>query len=1204
MDATLPARCRSAFPLPVRQQGETAVRERRVVVLPEFDDGFMVVVESKNRRESNLVDIRLQDLPDGVLHVECTCSQPHKPPLCSHVWAAIVQFDREFGFSTEDWDDLVICRINYDEDEDDEDVAPYRARVRERFNQNANEADKEGPNAGGNGASTASAPEPASRPMATWRHQLARIRQSLHDHTHGRTDPVSSSADTNADPRFQHRYWFALKPEYDHRVQPLTLHLYRNIRLINEPWSDEPQPVSRDDISIDHIPDSAERLILGALLASNDIDSSAESGWDHGLKEGDSKGLAPDEQLKRVFETLPPDSTSRVKVPPSLVNTLLPRMAELRRLAWIQPSTAREAIRLLPLAWDDGPAFRVQLEVTALPASDDDVSREPAAGKSEARKSAAQQQGAGEQQEAGGDMPATPTAFAVQLWLERDGERLPAKKAIATFEGGLLLLEDRIARIQAADMTWVNLLRSSDTLEVHQADLPAFLEQLGNMPYVPRLTFHEQLGIVQEQGTPRGQLNIDQAEPVLNRFTCYPTLYYGEQEIGMAALSNLIWDGPARKLIQRDKRAEELLLSRLPDLNMRSEYRFSRPVSYWFMAAELPGIVRCLTDEGWTVVAQGKRIRGGGQMSARVTTGIDWFDVDAKLCYGDAEVAFPRVLEALRNRDELIRLDDGTHGLLPEAWLRRFAGIAGLGREQDEHVRFHRSQALLLEALLAEQEQVEKDRDFTELCQKLSRFDGIKPAEAPAGFQGTLRSYQREGLAWLQFLEEFQLGGCLADDMGLGKTIQVLSLLEARRRVAKKRSKRQKSTEPQGRTSLVVVPKSLIFNWLEEAKRFTPELNVIDYTGPQRHEVADQLGAADVVLTTYGTLRRDIESLREVVFEYAILDEATAIKNYESLTAKAARLIQAKHRLAMTGTPVENHLGELWSLFEFLNPGMLGRHVSFQQLVSASQSDVEALEMLRTGLRPFILRRTKEQVLTELPEKSEQTLYCDMPNRQRKIYDELRDHFRDQVTSKVKQIGLNRAKMHVLEALLRLRQAACDPRLIDENESPGAKIEVLMERLDELVERGHKALVFSQFTSLLSLVRQSIEHKGWEYAYLDGRTRRRQECVERFQQDPACQLFLISLKAGGHGLNLTAADYVFILDPWWNPAIEAQAVDRAHRLGQTRRVMAYRIICRDTVEDKILQLQQTKREVADAIVSADKSLIGTLTADELQVLLR
>jgi SNF2 family DNA or RNA helicase len=543
----------------------------------------------------------------------------------------------------------------------------------------------------------------------------------------------------------------------------------------------------------------------------------------------------------------------------------------------------------------------------------------------------------------------------------------------------------------------------------------------------------------------------------------------------------------------------------------------------------------------------------------------------------------------------MITLGDGTMGMLPDDWLRKYGLLVDLGTTTTEGtLRFSKTQAGLLDAMLAAQPGSNVDADFSRVRQELRAFEGIEALDAPAGFQGELRPYQREGLGWLEYLRQFGFGGILADDMGLGKTIQVLALLQRRR------SKRQAKGP-----SLIVVPRSLVFNWMQEASRFTPRLKVLDYTGPNRHGLRDEFSKYDLIVTTYGTMRSDVAELRSYEFDYAILDEAQAIKNADSQSAKAARLLRAKHRLAMSGTPIENHLGELWSIFEFLNPGMLGTSSVFKRAAAgASGQDEEARKLLAKALRPFILRRTKQQVVSDLPEKIEQTLYCDLENGQRKLYDDLLAHYRSTLLRKNTD-ELRTSKIEVLEALLRLRQASCHPGLIDPNriDEPAAKLDMLLPQLAEVVDEGHKVLVFSQFTSFLAIVRKRLDEEGIVYEYLDGRTRNREERVERFQTDPACPVFLISLKAGGLGLNLTAAEYVYLLDPWWNPAVEAQAIDRSHRIGQTNTVFAYRLIVRDTVEQKIVDLQQKKRDLADAILSADSRLIQTLTRDDLEFLL-
>ncbi|HIE97869.1 MAG TPA: DEAD/DEAH box helicase [Fuerstia sp.] len=373
-----------------------------------------------------------------------------------------------------------------------------------------------------------------------------------------------------------------------------------------------------------------------------------------------------------------------------------------------------------------------------------------------------------------------------------------------------------------------------------------------------------------------------------------------------------------------------------------------------------------------------------------------------------------------------------------------------------------------------------------------------------------------------------------------------------------------------------------------------------------RASLRDDFSKYDVILSTYGTVRRDIVILKDIEFEYVVLDEAQTIKNPSSQIARASRLLRAKHRLALSGTPIENNAGDLWSIFEFLNPGMLGRSTAFRSHVSDPES-VDSRQLVSRGLRPFILRRTKQQVASELPDRLEETIYCDMQEDQRRLYDELRLHYRDSLLGVVEKQGIAKSKMHVLEALLRLRQAACHPALLNrgDEEEPYAKLEFLIPHLDELVSTNHKSLVFSQFTSMLSIVRQHLDAAGIEYEYLDGQTRDRQRRVTNFQENDDCRVFLISLKAGGLGLNLTAADYVFLLDPWWNPAVEAQAIDRAHRVGQTRNVFAYRMICRDTVEEKIAELQQKKRALADAILDGgdQKSILKDLSVEDLELLL-
>jgi superfamily II DNA or RNA helicase len=609
---------------------------------------------------------------------------------------------------------------------------------------------------------------------------------------------------------------------------------------------------------------------------------------------------------------------------------------------------------------------------------------------------------------------------------------------------------------------------------------------------------------------------------------------------------------------------------------------------------KVPALVRTLLDAGWSVLAEGVRYRALDGPGLRVSSGIDWFQINA-VVEGDATVELPALLAALKSGRRTVMLGDGTIGMLPEQWLARVAPVFALGEEDELGVRFRPSQVALIDAMLAEQPDVDWDEGCARAREAVRTFDRVAPEPAPLTFIGELRDYQREALGWMRFLRAFGFGGCLADDMGLGKTVMVLAMLDARR------------TDPtrQHGPSVVVMPRSLVFNWTSEAARFAPQLRIVDFAHANRAGDAAALADADIVFITYGTLRRDVAVLKDVHFDYVILDEAQAIKNAATATAKAVRLLRGDHKLALTGTPIENHLGELYSLFEFLNPGLLGsgRVLDGRRLLGSTSSP-EYMARLAAGLRPFFLRRTKEHVTPELPPRTDETLYCELDGEQRQVYDQLRLHYRQTLLKKVDREGMVKTRFEILEALLRLRQAACHTGLLHAvAASESAKFEMLLPRLGELVAEGRKALVFSQFTSLLALLRPRLDAEGIKYEYLDGKTRDREARVARFQEDETCSLFLISLKAGGVGLNLTAAEYVFLLDPWWNPAVEMQAIDRTHRIGQENPVFAYRLVAQDTVEERILELQAQKRALADAILDAGTGGLRGLERADLDALL-
>ena len=583
-------------------------------------------------------------------------------------------------------------------------------------------------------------------------------------------------------------------------------------------------------------------------------------------------------------------------------------------------------------------------------------------------------------------------------------------------------------------------------------------------------------------------------------------------------------------------------------------------------------------------------------ISLFVSSGIDWFDVQAVVKFGDVPVSLAEVRRALRRRQRYVKLADGSIGEIPAEWIKRYRHLFELGEVEEERVRLGAHHALLLEELAAESDAFDADARFRERLQRLKDFTGIEPRPVPQGFTGELRPYQKAGYDWLHFLHEYEFGGCLADDMGLGKTVQVLAFL-----LSLRESGHVKAAD------LIVVPRSLLVNWEREAARFTPSLRVLVHAGAGRTRSSEVFDHYDLVVTTYGLVLRDLELLRAYHFHYVVLDESQAIKNPAAKTSRAVRLLRSDHRLALTGTPVENSSLELWAQFAFLNPGLLGNLEYFKREFAGPierHNDHEAAQLLQRMVHPFILRRTKEQVAPELPPRTERVLYCDMEPAQRRLYERWRDRYRAIVLGLLDEAQSGaQVRMKILEGLLRLRQIAIHPLLVEEKfRGRSAKMELLAELLETLRAEGHKALIFSQFVQVLKLVRQELDRQQVPYAYLDGRTRKRQAQVDLFQHDPSVPFFLISLKAGGLGLNLTAADYVIHIDPWWNPAVEAQAADRTHRIGQEKPVFIYKLITRDTVEEKILQLQERKRQLVDQLITTDRQFLKTLSREEIEML--
>lgn len=774
---------------------------------------------------------------------------------------------------------------------------------------------------------------------------------------------------------------------------------------------------------------------------------------------------------------------------------------------------------------------------------------------------------------------AAESRYQITARVVRGDASLPFEDMESVIDG-IIFIDHRACRFDDRGQTsWLQALRTSGPVEIPYSDTDAFRDALLRAP-VPNITLPPELGWTLADVTPQPILALvhDGWSSELHGELLFQ---YGEWRVSI--LSREAQKTFDSRLIRRDTAREDAFRARLTAagaIAVWDGFRVRQP--------QLEQLVRTLSADGWSIEIDRAPVQLIEGLELEISSGIDWFDLDVSASFGDrGSLALPQLLAASEAKKSLVRLADGSYGILPTGWDDTLAPLVDLGKQDGDVLRFRPSQSLLVDALLGAK--AKTDPPFRKLRERITSA-APAPRQEPATLRTTLRPYQRAGLGWLHFLRESGLGGCLADDMGLGKTVQTLAILEELRAGG--------NTRP----SLVVAPRSLLFNWATEAKKFAPALRVVEHHGASRAN--NTLTDCDIVLTTYATMRLDVAQLSSIEFEYVILDEAQAIKNASSQVAKATRLLRSQHRLALSGTPIENHLGELWSLFEFLNPGLLGSARAFSRTFTAKNVPPERREALARALRPLILRRTKDQVAPELPERIEQTLYCELEGLQKAEYEALRDHYREALLGRVQNGGIEKARMQILEALLRLRQAACAPALIEPSTNAGsAKLELLMNELRDVVEAGHRALVFSQFTGFLALLRRELDDAKLEYLYLDGKTRDRQSLVEHFQSGDGPPLFLISLKAGGLGLNLTNADYIFLLDPWWNPAVEAQAIDRAHRIGRQKPVVAYRLIARDTVEEKILELQARKRELADSIISQDNSVLRKLEVEDLELLL-
>ncbi|WP_300161083.1 DEAD/DEAH box helicase, partial [Solidesulfovibrio sp.] len=654
-------------------------------------------------------------------------------------------------------------------------------------------------------------------------------------------------------------------------------------------------------------------------------------------------------------------------------------------------------------------------------------------------------------------------------------------------------------------------------------------------------------------------------------------------------------------LMARDQEAEAALIAQLQEMNFQP-----RNNANWFLEPE-EAIVFLLDAypklvEKYRVFGEKNLTRYKVRLSQPVIVAEvesdekeKWFDLDLAVQYDDQRVPIDKIWKAWTQGKRYVQLKDGSYTSLPESWLEKLSHkLRALGYDTDKppQSKFKQFEAPVLDKILEDLPEARTDSFWNTLRQKIHSFREIVQVRPPKGLHADLRPYQVQGLSYLNFLKDYGFGGILADEMGLGKTVQTLSFI-------------QHNVERGARgPNLIIVPTSVLPNWEREADKFVPDLKQLIIYGARRENMFKKIGESDLVITTYALLRRDLDELLKFEFAAIILDEAQNIKNPNTITARSVRRLNGKTRICLSGTPIENNLFELWSLFEFLMPGFLGGQNSFQRGIvkPIKDGDEETLEYLRGRVRPFILRRTKSEVAKDLPPKVENVYYCNLLDEQLDLYAALAKKLKEQVLATVDEKGMAKSQMSILDALLKLRQICCHPRLLKldlpgvNTNLPSGKFDAFKDLITDCIEEGHKVLVFSQFVQMLHIIRSWMTIGQVPFAYLDGSSKDRFEQVDRFNDDENIKVFLISLKAGGTGLNLTSADYVIHYDPWWNPAVENQATDRTHRIGQLRQVFSYKMICQNTVEEKILKLQEQKKDVAEAIIpgqDAFKSLTRT-----------
>ncbi|NIG52564.1 DEAD/DEAH box helicase [Chitinophaga sp. Cy-1792] len=797
----------------------------------------------------------------------------------------------------------------------------------------------------------------------------------------------------------------------------------------------------------------------------------------------------------------------------------------------------------------------------------------------------------------------TASNVEIECYVSIEGEEVNVSRN--EWESPLLFLHQNVVYMfeNPQDSLHVELFRQNNKLKIPTKEWPVYLKDY-LLPMSRQYDIQFDTGLLAEVHDIKPEARVYLKE-MGETFIIQPGFAYRGQEVEWNDESKItVQEGNKVIVIHRNKEAEDEFVAKLRTLHtnfaqidnnnyfyLRAKEALKNNWFFLFFDALKEMDVRVF---GFDNLRNFKFSSHKPVTNLQISSGIDWFDAQIEVLYGDQRVSIKDIKSALANKQNYVQLADGSLGLLPEEWLRKYSLLFKVGEEKDKGLKLSKYNFSVIDELY---EFIDDEAVVIELEQKrkkLLQFDEIRNIALPENLHAKLRPYQESGFQWLNYLDEIKWGGILADDMGLGKTIQALTFI-------------QYYKNKHGHcTTLVVCPTTLIYNWENEIRKFTPEITHHIHHGPTRLKTAEELGQFDIIITTYGTLRSDVQLLMKLEFDYVVLDESQAIKNPQSKVTKAAQLLHTKNRLALSGTPMQNNTFDIYAQMNFLNPGMLGSVDFFRNEFATpidKFQDEERKEHLRKLIYPFILRRTKEQVAKELPEKIETVIFCEMDAEQRHIYDAYRNSYRSKILGVIEDQGMERSQLTILQGLMKLRQICDSPAILNDTEQYPNHSVKLHELTREIAENigNHKVLVFSQFLGMLGLIKERLQHLKIPFEYFDGSTSTmdREKAIQNFQGNDECRVFLISLKAGGVGLNLTAADYVYIVDPWWNPAVEQQAIDRTHRIGQTKNIFAYRMICKDTVEEKILQLQERKKSLVKEIIADDNGFVKKLTKEDV-----